>query len=105
MAYDDAVETTLMSLAENGPAQEHRAMASSGGEEPAVTPTLTDHLIVAGRLALPMSRSSPLPTPVGSWLRSRSPRPTSGHGSPTSHGSGRRSRPATNRQRTDRSMR
>jgi hypothetical protein len=49
----DAVEMTLMSLAEHGPKHEHWAMAWSGGKDSAATLTLIVHLIEAHRLGRP----------------------------------------------------
>ncbi|MBX9934427.1 MAG: phosphoadenosine phosphosulfate reductase family protein [Methylobacterium sp.] len=53
LVYDDAVELTLMSLAEHGPKHDHWAVAWSGGKDSTATLTLIVHLIEAGRLAPP----------------------------------------------------
>lgn len=53
LIYDDAVEITLMSLAQHGPKHDHWAIAWSGGKDSTATLTLIVHLIEAGRLAPP----------------------------------------------------
>ncbi|GEP00558.1 phosphoadenosine phosphosulfate reductase domain-containing protein [Methylobacterium haplocladii] len=53
LVYDDAVEMTLMSLAEYGAKHDHWAIAWSGGKDSTATLTLIVHLIETGRLARP----------------------------------------------------
>lgn len=53
LIYDDAVEMTILSLAEYGPRHDHWAMAWSGGKDSTATLTLIVHLIETGRLAAP----------------------------------------------------
>ncbi len=53
LVYDDAVEMTVMSLAEYGLRHDHWAMAWSGGKDSTATLTLIVHLIETGRLVPP----------------------------------------------------
>lgn len=55
LVYDDAIELTVMSLAEYGERHAHWCIAWSGGKDSTATLTLIVHLIEAGRLPRPKS--------------------------------------------------